>query len=275
METTQVRSDARTWRIAEHAASVPVPLSGGALQGKRALVTGASRGIGKEIAFALASAGADVAINYRARAGEADEVARAIEALGRDTWVCSADVSRRDEVLRMRDSVERHFGALDILVNNAGINVDRLFEKMEPRDWEDVLSVDLTGMFHCIHAFLGTLQRSPRGRIINVTSIVGQTGNIGQVNYAAAKSGIIGLTKALARELALNGITVNAVAPGFIETEMLAGVPDKVRERILAQIPMRRFGRPADVAQAIAFLASDQASYITGHVLSVNGGMYL
>jgi len=244
-------------------------------EGKVALVTGASRGIGKEIAFALASAGADVAINYRARAGEADEVARAIEALGRDTWVCSADVSRRDEVLRMRDSVERHFGALDILVNNAGINVDRLFEKMEPRDWEDVLSVDLTGMFHCIHAFLGTLQRSPRGRIINVTSIVGQTGNIGQVNYAAAKSGIIGLTKALARELALNGITVNAVAPGFIETEMLAGVPDKVRERILAQIPMRRFGRPADVAQAIAFLASDQASYITGHVLSVNGGMYL
>ena len=238
-------------------------------------MTGASRGIGKEIALALASAGADVAINYRARGGEADGVARRIEGLGRNTWVCSADVSRRDDVVRMRDSVGKHFGPIDILVNNAGINVDRLFEKMEPRDWDDVLSVDLTGMFHCIHAFLTPLQQSSHGRIINVTSIVGQTGNIGQVNYAAAKAGIIGLTKSLARELAGKGITVNAVAPGFIETDMLSGVPDRVRERILAQIPARRFGHPADVANAVVFLASDQASYITGHVLNVNGGMYL
>ena len=244
------------------------------LDGVRSLVTGASRGIGKEIALALASEGADVAINYNVRGGEADEVARAIEATGRNTWVCSADVSDLAQVVRMRESVEKHFGSIDVLVNNAGINIDKLFEKMEPEDWDKVLAVDLTGMFNCIRVFLEHLRRSPRARIINVTSIVGQMGNVGQVNYAAAKAGIIGMTKALARELAPKGITVNAVAPGFIETEMLTRVPDKVRERLLAQIPMRRFGRPDEVAQAILFLASEKASYITGHVLNVNGGMY-
>ena len=238
-------------------------------------MTGASRGIGKEIALALAGEGADVAINYNARGREADDVAKAIEGMGRSTWVCSADVSDLAQVTRMRESVAKYLGPVDVLVNNAGINIDRLFEKMEPGDWDKVLSVNLTGMYNCIHAFLDHLQRSPRARIINVTSIVGQMGNVGQVNYAAAKAGIIGMTKALARELAPKGITVNAVAPGFIETEMLGRVPDKVRERLLSQIPMRRFGRPEEVAQAILFLASEKASYITGHVLNVNGGMYL
>ncbi len=245
------------------------------LAGVRALVTGASRGIGKEIALALASEGADVAINYNARSREADDVAQAIEGMGRSTWVCSADVSDLAQVTRMRESVAKYLGPVDVLVNNAGINIDRLFEKMAPEDWDKVLSVDLTGMFNCIHTFLDQLRKSPRARIINVTSIVGQMGNVGQVNYAAAKAGIIGMTKALARELAPSGITVNAVAPGFIETEMLGRVPDKIRERLIAQIPMRRFGRPEEVAQAVLFLASEKASYITGHVLNVNGGMYL
>ncbi len=245
------------------------------LAGARALVTGASRGIGREIALALASEGADVAINYNQRGREADEVARGIEGAGRNTWVCSADVSDLAQVRRMRESVEKYFGPIDVLVNNAGVNIDKLFERMEPEDWERVLSVDLTGLFHCTQVFLDHLKRSSRARIINVTSIVGQTGNIGQVNYAAAKAGIIGMTKSLARELAPAGIMVNAVAPGFIETEMLGRVPEKVRERLLAQIPMRRFGRPEEVAQAVLFLASERASYITGHVLNVNGGMYL
>lgn len=247
----------------------------GSLAGARALVTGASRGIGKAIAVALANEGADVAINYNVRDREADEVARAIEGGGTKTWVLAADVSDLRQVTRMRGSVEKYFGPIDVLVNNAGINIDRRFERMEPEDWQRVLSVNLTGIFHCVHVFLDHLEKSSRARIINVTSIVGQMGNIGQVNYAAAKAGIIGMTKALARELAPKGITVNAVAPGFIETEMLARVPDPVREKLLAQIPMRRFGRPEEVADAVLFLASERASYITGHVLNVNGGMYL
>ncbi len=223
------------------------------MSGARALVTGSSRGIGKEIALALASEGADVAIVYNVRGREADDVARAIEGIGRNTWVCAADVSDLASVSRLKSSVEKYFGFIDVLVNNAGINIDRRFERMDPDDWHRVLAVDLTGMYNCIHVFLDHIRRSSRGRIVNVTSIVGQMGNTGQVNYAAAKAGIIGMTKALARELAAEGITVNAVAPGFIETEMLAGVPEKVREKLVARIPMGRFGRPEEVAQAVAF----------------------
>jgi 3-oxoacyl-(acyl-carrier-protein) reductase len=245
------------------------------LNGLRALVTGASRGIGKEIAIALAEAGANVAVNYRSSEEGAAEVAQRIEALGVSSWIYPADISDYDETVKMKEQIEKYFGKIDILVNNAGVNVDKLFVKMDQEAWNRVISVNLNGVFNCCNIFKDDLIESDQGRIINITSIVGQMGNIGQVNYAASKAGIIGLTKALAKEFARNKITVNAVAPGFIATDMLADVPDKVKEKILLQIPSRRFGRPDEVAHAVMYLASNEASYITGHVLNINGGMYV
>ena len=247
----------------------------GKLTGLKALVTGASRGIGREIAMALAEEGADVAINYNRSDDDADTLAMSIEVMGKNTWVYPADISDYGKVQAMRTSLAKYLGPIDILVNNAGINVDKLFSKMQPEDWNKVLAINLIGVFNCTRIFLEDLLASKHGRIINITSIVGQMGNIGQVNYAASKAGIIGMTKALAKELASKSVTVNAIAPGFIETSMLAGVPEKIRERIIEQIPMKRFGRPSEVAKAVVFLASDDASYITGHVLNVNGGQYL
>ena len=245
------------------------------LRGLKALVTGASRGIGKEIAIALAQAGASVAINYRSSEEGASKVAEKIESLGASSWIYSADISDYNETLKMKKQIEKYFGKIDILVNNAGVNVDKLFVKMDQEAWNQVISVNLNGVFNCCNVFKDDLMGSNHGRIINITSIVGQMGNIGQVNYAASKAGIIGMTKALAKEFARNNITVNAVAPGFIETDMLAGVPDNVKEKILLQIPAKRFGRPEEVAQAVTYLASDHAAYITGHVLNINGGMYV
>ncbi len=245
------------------------------LEGRRALVTGASRGIGREIAIALAREGADVVINYRSSDENADELAREVEGLGDRAWVYSADVSDMNQVNEMKKSVEKHMGKIDILVNNAGINRDTLFSKMEEDAWNEVFSVNMNGVYNCTKAFLDHLEQSSNPRIINITSIVGQMGNIGQANYAASKAGIIGFTKSLAKELARENININAIAPGFIETDMLSGVPDKVREKIISQIPKRRFGRPDEVAKSVVFLASDDADYITGHVLNVNGGMYL
>jgi 3-oxoacyl-[acyl-carrier protein] reductase len=247
----------------------------GKLTGLKALVTGASRGIGREIAMALAEEGADVAINYNRSDDDADTLAVSIEVMGKNTWVYPADISDYGQVQAMRTSLAKYLGPIDILVNNAGINVDRLFSKMQPEDWNKVLATNLIGVFNCTRIFLEDLLTSKHGRIINITSIVGQMGNIGQVNYAASKAGIIGMTKALAKEMAPKGVTVNAVAPGFIETSMLAGVPEKIRERIIEQIPMKRFGQPSEVAKAVVFLASGDASYVTGHVLNVNGGQYL
>jgi 3-oxoacyl-[acyl-carrier protein] reductase len=175
----------------------------------------------------------------------------------------------------MKRCVEKYFGNIDILVNNAGINVDKLFVKMDQKMWDKVISVNLTGVFNCTNTFIDKIMESDYGRIINITSIVGQMGNVGQVNYAASKAGIIGMTKALAREMARKKVTVNAIAPGFIETDMVMGIPDKVKEKILAQIPLGRFGKPNEVAQAVVYLASDEAAFITGHVLNINGGMYL
>lgn len=250
------------------------PVSG-RLNGLLALVTGASRGIGKEIARALAEEGADVVINYRSSDDDADRIAVEIESLGKNTWVYCADVGDTHQVKRMRESVETHVGNVDILVNNAGINRDGLFSKMDEDAWTEVISVNLNGVFNCTRVFLDHLKQSKRPRIVNISSIVGQMGNIGQANYAASKAGLIGLTKTLAKELARDGITVNAVSPGFIETDMLSGVPQKVREKIIANIPLGRFGLPREIARAVAYLASEDADYITGHVLNINGGMYL
>jgi len=247
----------------------------GLLAGRRALVTGASRGIGREIARAFALEGADVIINYRSSEREAEELALDLERLGTDTWTFPADVSDLGQVQTMHDITRRSVGPIDVLVNNAGVNVDRMFKKMDRGAWDSVISTNLTGAYNTTRVFLDDLIASGRGRIINITSIVGQMGNIGQVNYAASKAGVIGMTKALAKELARHTVTVNAIAPGFIETDMVRGIPEPVKQKILDTIPMRRFGLPEEVAHAAAFLASDHAAYITGHVMNVNGGMYL
>lgn len=245
------------------------------LKGRVAVVTGASRGIGRAIAMALAEEGAAVAINYQRNEALAKEVAQAIERGGGVAQTYQADISDPEQVSRMREAILKRFEKIQILVNNAGINRDKSFIKMDVETWTNVISVNLNGVFNCTHAFLDGMVAQAYGRIINITSIVGQMGNFGQSNYSAAKSGLLGLTKTLAREVAAKGITVNAVAPGFIETEMLTAVPDDVKQRLLAQIPLRRFGRPEDVAKAVLFLASEDTSYITGHVLNVNGGMYM
>ncbi|MEW5937459.1 MAG: 3-oxoacyl-[acyl-carrier-protein] reductase [Candidatus Thermoplasmatota archaeon] len=247
----------------------------GLLDDRNALVTGASKGIGREIARALAREGANIVVNYHTSEESADVVATEIEKYGRKTWVYPSDTSNLHDVKKMKDAIERHFGRIDILVNNAGINIDKLFVKMSEEDWSRVISVNLTGFFNCTHIFLEHMLQSRYGRVINISSVVGQMGNVGQVNYAAAKSGIIGMTKALAREMARKNVTVNAIAPGFIETDMVKGIPDKVKERVIAQIPMGRFGLPEEVANVCVFLASDMAAYITGQVINVNGGMYM
>jgi len=246
------------------------------LKSRVAVVTGGSRGIGRAIALALAEEGADVAINYQRNEAQAKEVAQAIEKLGRSAGTFQADVSDSEQVKRMRDAVLQRFDrGVDILVNNAGINRDKSFARMDEEIWNSVVSVNLNGVFHCTKAFLDGMAAKGFGRIINISSIVAQMGNFGQANYAAAKAGVLGLTKTLARELAGKGVTVNAVAPGFIETDMVASLPEDVRERIRVQIPLRRFGKPEEVAKAVVFLASEETGYITGHVLSVNGGMYM
>lgn len=245
------------------------------LEGRVAVVTGGSRGIGRAIVLALAEEGAHVAFNYERNKGLAEEVAEAIKRMGRGVEICQADVSNPEQVLRMRDAILQRFDRVDILVNNAGINRDKSFVNMDYESWKAVLSVDLDGAFHCTKAFATGMKARGYGRIIYISSIVGQMGNYGQTNYAAAKAALFGMTKSLAREFADKGVTVNAVAPGFIETEMVTGTPDDVREKILGQIPMRRFGTPEEVANAVVFLASDDTSYITGHILSVNGGMYM
>lgn len=243
------------------------------LEGKTALVTGGSRGIGKAIALALASRGADVGITCLTGCKFAEDVRGQIQDMGRRAEYFAHDVGDVDEVDKLACEVNDTLGGIDILVNNAGITRDRSFKKMTQEMWDTVLAVDLTGVFTVTKLFIDGMAERGWGRVISISSIVGEVGNFGQANYSAAKAGVIGLTKTLAREYARKGVTVNAIAPGFIRTRMLQEMPEKALEAVVNMTPVGRLGEPAEVAAGVAFLASPAASYITGHVLDINGGM--
>ena len=245
------------------------------LDGKTALVTGASRGIGRAIALCLAAEGARVAINYAGNVKAAEEVKAIIEAAGGTAILCQADIADSAAVEAMIADVVKEFGAIDILVNNAGITRDTLLMRMKDEDFAKVLDTNLKGVFYCTKAVSKLMMKKRSGRIVNMASVVGLVGNAGQTNYAAAKAGVIGFSKSAAKELASRGITVNAVAPGFIGTDMTADLPESVKEKALSDIPLGRAGQPEDVANAVLFLASEQASYITGQVVHVDGGMVM
>lgn len=242
---------------------------------KTALVTGGSRGIGEAIALRLAREGANVALCASQSTEAAEAVAEKIRAQGREAIVRQTDVSNAESVDAQVKTVLDAWGKIDILVNNAGVTRDNLLMRMKEDEWDAVLDINLKGAYHCIKAVTRPMMKARTGRIINVSSVVGLTGNAGQVNYAASKSGLIGLTKSVARELSSRNITANAVAPGFIPTDMTDKINAKMREQLLAQIPLGKFGSPEDIAATVAFLASDDAAYITGQVLVVDGGMVM
>ena len=244
------------------------------LKGKVAIVTGASRGIGRHIALQLAQRGADVAINYRSRQSEADEVVKEIEANGVRSLAIQADLSQMPAARSLIRQVHDQWGRIDILVNNAGITKDKSMKKLTDDDWNDVLDTNLGSVYATCSEVLKIMMDQEYGRIINITSFVGQAGNFGQANYAASKGGIIAFTKTLALEMAKYNITVNAIAPGFTETEMLAQVPENIRQQIIARVPMGRFGQPEEIARAVVFLAAE-GDYITGQQINVNGGVYM
>ncbi|WP_196591779.1 3-oxoacyl-[acyl-carrier-protein] reductase [Pectinatus frisingensis] len=245
------------------------------LDGKVALITGASRGIGRAIALSLSAAGAAVAVNYAGNAAAAEAVHSEIIKNGGRAIIIKADVSDAAAVDAMIKKVIAEYGTIDILINNAGITKDTIVARMKQQDWTAVINTNLSGVFNCCKPAAKLMMKKRAGKIVNMASVVGLTGNIGQANYAAAKAGVIGFTKSLARELAARGITVNAVAPGFISTDMTAVLSDKARENILNGIPLKKMGSPEDVADAVLFLVSGRADYITGQVINVDGGMVM
>lgn len=245
------------------------------LTNKVALVTGGSRGIGRAIAIALAEKGAKVAINYAGREDAANETVSIIQKNGGEAIAIKANVADYEEVEQMVKRVVETFGSLDILVNNAGITRDNLILRMKESDWDDVINTNLKGVFNCTKAVTRQMMKQRGGRIINISSVVGVAGNAGQANYVAAKAGVIGLTKTTAKELASRNITVNAIAPGFIETEMTDALGDDLKQEMLKQIPLGSFGQPEDVANVVLFLASDASRYITGQTIHVDGGMVM
>lgn len=245
------------------------------LEGKAAIVTGASRGIGREIALELARQGADVVVNYSGSEERANQVVEEIKALGRKAFAFQCNVANSESVASMVKETIDIFGKIDILVNNAGITRDNLLMRMKEDEWDDVININLKGVFLCTKAVTRQMMKQRNGRIINISSIVGVSGNPGQANYVAAKSGVIGLTKTTAKELSSRGITVNAIAPGFITTDMTDKLTDDVKEQMLKQIPLARFGEPADIANVVVFLASEDSRYMTGQTLHVDGGMVM
>lgn len=245
------------------------------LAGKVALITGASRGIGQAVALEMARAGADIAVNYSGSEAAAQATVDQVKALGRKAIVVKANVADADEVAAMVEAVQAEFGHIDILVNNAGITRDTLLMRMKDSDWDDVININLKGVYLVTKAVSKLMMKQRSGRIINMSSVVGVTGNAGQANYSASKAGVIGFTKTCAKELASRGILVNAIAPGFIHTDMTDVLPDKVKEATLAAIPLHRMAEPKEVASVAVFLASEYASYITGQVLNVDGGMVM
>ena len=244
------------------------------LEGRVALVTGASRGLGRAIALKLAEEGARVALNYRSGELEARQVADEIIARGGTTFLLRGDVSVKEEARALVAKTIEHWGRLDILVNNAGITRDKSLKKLTDDDWTEVIATNLNSVYYCTSAAMKAMIDQKFGRIVNISSFVGQAGNFGQTNYSASKGGIIAFTKSAAIELAKFNITVNAIAPGFTETDMLAKVAEPVRQQILAKIPMGRFGKPEEIAKAVAFLCTD-GDYITGQQINVNGGVYM
>jgi 3-oxoacyl-[acyl-carrier protein] reductase len=243
------------------------------MEGRTCLVTGSSKGIGRGIAEDLGQLGANVVVNYRSSEAAAHEVKDNIEDSGGNAIVVQANVADYDEVESMYETINDTFGNIDVLVNNAGITVDKKFENMTREDWDRVMSVNLGGVFNCTKVCFEDVRQAHEGRLINISSVVGQQGNYGQANYSTTKSGLFGFTRTIALELARDGSTANCVAPGFVKTDMLADVPDRVKDGILERIPLDRFAEVEDVVSMVTFVAQEQSSYMTGQVLGVNGGM--
>ncbi|WP_423750710.1 beta-ketoacyl-ACP reductase [Salinirarus marinus] len=261
-------------KIVQHAATTEAQQRANPLDGKTCVVTGSSRGIGREIALELGRHGASVAVNYLSSADAAHEVVDRIDAGAGEAVVAQADVTDRSDVDDLAARVRESFGSVDVLVNNAGITADRRFDEMSREEWDRVVDTNLGGAFNATKAFYDDIREADHGRLVNVASVVGFTGNYGQSNYAAAKSGLVGFTRALAHELAPHGATANAVAPGYTRTDMVDDVREDIQERIRERIPLRRFADAEEIAPVVRFLASDAADYLTGEVVNVNGGMY-